>query len=45
MGFHREIPGEKGKEGVPGVEAFPVSLQVRLSVRPSMHPCIHPCRN
>ena len=45
MGFHHGIPGEKGKEGVAGLEAFPVSLQVHLSVRPSMHPRIHPCLN
>ena len=42
MGFHHDIPGEKGKEGLPCLEAFPVSLQVHLSIHPSIHLSIHP---
>ena len=42
MGFYRDIPGEKGKEGLPCLEAFPVSLQVHLSIHPSIYPSIHP---
>ena len=42
MGFHHGIPGEKGKEGLPCLEAFPVSLQGHVSICPSIHPSIHP---
>ena len=42
MGFHHEIPGKKGKEGLPCLEAFPVSLQVHLSICPSIHPPTQP---
>ena len=37
IGLNYEVPGEKDREGLPRLEAFPVSLQVHLSIHPSIH--------